>query len=76
MQHFIGTHGAPAANDADISTCLEAHGLLSQSYDSLDHLMRELAAQPAQAQSTDHAPGVEVTLVGHHEWLPFSHMFL
>jgi len=83
MQHSIGIRDSQAAvNEEDHSTCLEAHGFLSQSYDSLDHLLRNLAhqaqAQPqSQAQSTDHGVGVAVTVVGHQEWLmPFSHLFL
>jgi hypothetical protein len=79
MQHPIGIRDSQApVNDEDHSTCPEAHGFLSQSYDSLDHLLRNLAhpAQP-EAQSTDHGVGVEVTVVGHQEWLvPFSHLFL
>jgi hypothetical protein len=83
MQHSIGIHDSPAAaNGEDHSTCLEAHGFLSQSYDSLDYLLRDLAHPDqahagSQAHSAGHDAGVELTLVGNHEWLmPFSHLFL
>jgi hypothetical protein len=69
------THAA--ANTEDRSICLEAHGFLNQSYDSLDSLLRDLAHAGA-AQPAQHAgAAVEVTVIGQPEGLlPFSHLFL
>jgi hypothetical protein len=76
MQHPVHTHDSPAANSEDHSTCLEAYGFLNQSYDSLDHLLRDLAHHGG-TQATDHAAVVEVAVVGEPEVLmPFSHLFL
>jgi hypothetical protein len=77
MQHPVDipeTH-APA-NAEDHSICLEAHGFLDQSYDSVDSLLRNLANAGA-AQPVNHTgAAVEVTVVGQPDGLMPFHLFL
>ena len=66
----------PAPHAEDLSICLEAHGFLNQSYDSMDSLLRELAHSASVTPDHAGAP-VELTVTGQPEWLmPFSHLFL
>ena len=61
----------------DESICLEAHGLLNQSYDSLDALLHGLThayAAPQSDQTVAAAP--EVTIVGQADTLLLAHLFL
>jgi hypothetical protein len=64
------------SHSGDLSICLEAHGFLNQSYDSMDSLLRELAHSASVTPDHAGAP-VELTVTGQPEWLmPFSHLFL
>jgi hypothetical protein len=75
MKHLIPQNIFEEGTD-DHSTCLEAHGFLNQSYDSLDHVLRDLARQGG-SHVADQGSVVELTVVGQPEGLmPFSHLFL
>jgi hypothetical protein len=65
----------PAAPTQDESICLEAHGLLNQSYDALDALLLGLAHVAPMLQA-EPAAAPEVTIVGQGEALPPAHLFL
>ncbi|MFL9922504.1 hypothetical protein PQR75_46215 [Paraburkholderia fungorum] len=64
-----------AANAEDHSICLEAHGFLSQSYDSLDSLLREIAHSDVE-QPAGHGSAFEVSVVGVPDGLMPFHLFL
>lgn len=66
---------ASATLAQDESICLEAHGLLNQSYDSLDDLLHGLTHAYASPQA-DHAAAPEVTVVGQPDTLLLAHLFL
>ena len=72
--NIAALHNAPHAED--LSICLEAHGFLNQSYDSLDNLLRDLAH--SGSLMPDHAGAtVELTVTGQADgFLPFGHLFL
>ncbi|MGF6613065.1 hypothetical protein OKW45_008053 [Paraburkholderia sp. WSM4175] len=60
----------------DRSICLEAHGFLNQSYDSLDSLLRDITHSNRE-QSVDHAGAADLTLIGLPEGLiSLGHLFL
>lgn len=71
------THTTPAAPTSaqDESICFEAHGLLNQSYDSLDDLLHGLTHTDA-AVPAEHAGAPEVTIVGQADALLPAHLFL
>jgi len=60
----------------DNSVCLEAHGLLNQSYDSLDNLLHGLAHAADATPPVDHVSPPEVTIVGQADTLLLAHLFL
>lgn len=73
------TPTTPAPQDESI--CFEAHGLLDQSYDSLNALLlglthAEAATVPASPAPAEHAGGAEVTIVGQAGALLPAHLFL
>jgi hypothetical protein len=72
--NIAALHHAPHAED--LSICLEAHGFLNQSYDSLDSLLRDLAH--SRSVVPDHAAAtVELTVTGQPDgFFPFGHLFL
>jgi hypothetical protein len=75
MKHPIPQNIFEKGGADDRSTCLEAHGFLNQSYDSLDHLVRDLAHQVI-GHIADSGPVVELTVVGQPEGLMPFHLFL
>ncbi|MGA7776639.1 MAG: hypothetical protein WCA85_02835 [Paraburkholderia sp.] len=77
MQHLADLlDGSSTPNAEDHSVCLEAHGFLNQSYDSVDSLLRAFV-HSAATQQTDHASAVQVTVVGQLDGLAqFGHLFL
>ena len=68
------TLSMPAAAQ-DESICFEAHGLLNQSYDSLDALLHGLTHAEA-ALPAEHTGAPEVTIVGQADALLAAHLFL
>ena len=78
MPHSVDTSAShTAASTEDNSICLEAHGFLNQSYDSLDRLVRDLAHSGSEHLAYHPNPVTEVALTGQPEGLlPGSHLFL
>ncbi|SAL12383.1 hypothetical protein AWB69_00372 [Caballeronia udeis] len=75
MTHPIPQNIFEKGGADDHSTCLEAHGFLNQSYDSLDHLLRDLAHQ-GSSHVADSGAVVQLAVVGQPEGLMPFHLFL
>jgi hypothetical protein len=72
---FLPSMPASLALSQDESICLEAHGLLNQSYDSLDNLLHGLTHAYA-TPLVDQVPAPDVTIVGQPDTLLLAHLFL
>lgn len=76
MKNPIKTSQVQATIAEDKSVCLEWQGLLHQSYDSVDSLLREFT-HTAPAHLEDPVAAVPVVVVGQYDGLlPLSHYVL
>jgi hypothetical protein len=77
MQHLADLlDSSIPSNSEDHSVCLEAHGFLNQSYDSVDSLLRDFV-HTGSTQQADHTSAVHLTLVGRaDDPAHFGHLFL